>query len=121
VLAPERRGKQVYQIEKAGCSVQRIRSLEQLLVEEPCAKYLEGKWRMHVLQVACNLDPLTLNSTELNGYPCRGIVVAIVVNNDTEKVERSRKHENQPQQRTTQISLNRTHRVRHQTNTRKNR
>ena len=57
---------------------------------------------MQVDRVSHNLDPLTLNSTELNGYPCGGITI-VGVNKDTEQVERSREHDKHPQQRATQI------------------
>ena len=62
-------------------------------------------------RIAYNLDSLALNSAEFNGYPCRRIAIAIVINNDAEQVDRSREQEDQPQQSPTQISLNRTHRV----------
>ncbi len=66
---------------------------------------------MQVDRVGDNLDPLTLNNTELNGYSCRRIAIAIVVDNDTKQVDRSREQEDQPQQSPTQIFLNHSHRV----------
>lgn len=111
-LAPKRRGEEVNQTERTGCSVETNRPLDQRSMEEPSAKHIRGKRCMRVPQAGCNLDPLTLNSTELNGYPCGGIAIAIVINNDTEQVERSREHDKQPQQRTTQTFLNHRHRVR---------
>ena len=66
---------------------------------------------MQVDRVGYDLDPLTLNNTELNGYSCRRIAIAIIVDNDTEQVDRSREQEDQPQQRPTQIFLNHSHRV----------
>lgn len=66
---------------------------------------------MQVDRVGYNLDPLTLNNTELNGYSCRRIAIAIIVDNDTKQVDRSREQEDQPQQSPTQIFLNHSHRV----------
>jgi len=42
---------------------------------------------MQVDWVGYNLYPLALNNTELNGYSCRGVAIAIVVNDDTEQVD----------------------------------
>lgn len=64
---------------------------------------------MQVQQVVYNLDSLALNSSELNDYSCRGVAIVIVVNNHTHQVDRSREHDNQPQQRPTQISFNHSH------------
>ena len=60
-------------------------------------------------RVDYNLDSLTLNSTELDGYSCRGIAIAIVIKNDAEQIDRRREHEIQPQQRPTQIFLDVSH------------
>jgi hypothetical protein len=97
---------EVYQIEEVRGKIQIIRSLDALRVEDAFAKNLRGKLRMQVQQVVYNLDPLALNNSELNDYSSRGIAIAIVVNHDTHQVDRSREHDNQPQQRPTQISFN---------------
>lgn len=60
-------------------------------------------------RVDYNLDSLTLNSTELDGYSCCRVAIAIVINNDAEQIDRRREHENQPQQRPTQIFLDVSH------------
>ena len=60
-------------------------------------------------RVDYNLDSLALNSTELDGYSCCRIAIAIVINNDAEQIDRRREHENQPQQRPTQIFLDMSH------------
>ena len=62
-------------------------------------------------RVGDNLDSFALNSRELDGKSCRRIAIVIIINYDAKEVDRGREHENQPQHRPTQISLNRRHRV----------
>jgi len=113
-LAPERRAQQVYQVGKIRIVVQLGRPFHQMRGGEPVAEQLGGNRRIHVRQVGYKLRLLALNYMELDCYAGRGVAVAVVIYNDAKQVDRSRKHDNEPQQRQSQIFLNCPHRVRSQ-------
>src|ERR1041385_9414687 len=89
-LAPERRAQQVYQVGKIRTVAQISRPFHQLRGRDYGAEQLGGNGRIHVRQVGYKLGLLALDNMELDGDPCGGIAIVIVIDNNAKQVDRSR-------------------------------